>query len=51
VTIRADTLPTIDFEVDPDAEPGDVIGALAALLIEADGADVAGAGNSWEPQP
>ena len=41
MTIRADTLP-IDFEVDPDAEPGDVIAALAALLIEvAEAEDVA----------
>jgi len=41
VTRPADT-PIIDFEIDHDASPGDLVGALAALLIEAveaEGAD------------
>jgi len=27
--------PVIDFELDPAAEPGDIVAALAALLVEA----------------
>ena len=33
MTARADS-PPIDYEVDHDAEPGDLVGAMAALLIE-----------------
>jgi hypothetical protein len=30
---QRDVVDRIDFSVDPDAEPGDVLGALARLLI------------------
>jgi len=33
VTPHADT-PPITYEIDPDAEPGDLVGALARLLVE-----------------
>jgi len=42
-------VPTVSFEVDPDAEPGDdLVAALARLLVEIDAADAAG-GDSQEP--
>jgi len=43
MTLRSDP-PPITYEVDPDAEEGDLVGALARLLVEAvDAEDAAGA--------
>ena len=39
VTARADS-PPLDYEIDHDAEEGDVVAALAALLVEVDEVDV-----------
>lgn len=46
-TLPAD--PPIEYEIDPDVEPGDVVGALAALLIEVvEGEDAGGGGMNTE---